>query len=71
MAVFEDEGRGIVDLGREGLVNRPCGCGVSFSPTPLVRLACGSMSTRSTRCSAKASEAARLMAVVVFPTPAF
>src|SRR5262245_40206963 len=40
-------------------------------PTPLVRFDCGSMSTRSTRCPARASEAPRLMAVVVFATPPF
>ena len=42
-----------------------------FWPTPLVRLPWGSTSTRRTRRSANASEAARLMVVVVFPTPPF
>src|SRR5690349_10813162 len=40
-------------------------------PTPLVRLPCGSTSTRRTRRSASAREAARLMVVVVLPTPPF
>ena len=43
----------------------------SRMPTPLVRLACGSTSTRRTRRSARASDAPRLMAVVVLPTPPF
>src|SRR5207245_9099074 len=40
-------------------------------PTPLVELACGSASTNRVFRSAVASEAARLTAVVVFPTPPF
>src|SRR5688572_9791782 len=40
-------------------------------PRPLDAFACGSMSTTSVRCSETASEAPRLMAVVVFPTPPF
>ena len=40
-------------------------------PSPEVELACGSQSTTKTRQSAAASEAARLIAVVVFPTPPF
>src|SRR3954469_6670606 len=42
-----------------------------FWPTPLVRLPWGSTSTRRTRRPAIASEAARLMVVVVLPTPPF
>src|SRR5215469_4207935 len=40
-------------------------------PTPLVAFDCGSQSTSSVFSFAEASEAARLMAVVVFPTPPF
>src|SRR3989442_10893691 len=40
-------------------------------PTPLVEFACGSASTSSVLRSAVASDAARLTAVVVFPTPPF
>lgn len=42
-----------------------------FDPTPLVRLPWGSTSTRRTFCPAMASDVARLMAVVVLPTPPF
>src|SRR5215213_2910344 len=49
----------------------PAGPDCPRRPTPLVRLACGSMSTSSTFWSAKASDAARLIVVVVFPTPPF
>jgi len=41
------------------------------TPRPLVQLAWASVSTTRTRISAIASAAARLMAVVVFPTPPF
>ena len=41
------------------------------SPTPLVALDCGSQSTSKVFTSAAANEEARLMAVVVFPTPPF
>src|SRR5450759_946554 len=41
------------------------------TPRPLVALPWGSESTTSTRISVAASDAARLMAVVVFPTPPF
>src|SRR6476661_1637115 len=40
-------------------------------PTPLVAFPWGSASRRRVRRSAMASEAARLTAVVVFPTPPF
>src|SRR6266849_5028113 len=40
-------------------------------PRPLVEFDCGSQSTRSVLTSATAREAARLMAVVVLPTPPF
>src|SRR6267378_6901314 len=40
-------------------------------PRPLVEFDCGSQSTSSVLTSAAASEAARLMAVVVLPTPPF
>src|SRR5689334_9257970 len=40
-------------------------------PTPVVALPCGSESISRTRKSLAASEAARLIAVVVFPTPPF
>ena len=40
-------------------------------PSPDVALACGSMSTTSTRWPACASDAARLTVVVVLPTPPF
>src|ERR1700687_4443174 len=40
-------------------------------PRPLVEFDCGSQSTRSVLTSAAAREAARLMAVVVLPTPPF
>ena len=40
-------------------------------PSPLEALACGSASTTKTVFSNVASEAARLMVVVVFPTPPF
>ena len=42
-----------------------------LSPSPLPAFPWGSMSTRSTFRSAEARLAARLMAVVVFPTPPF
>ena len=41
------------------------------TPSPLEALACGSASTTSTVFSSVASEAARLMVVVVLPTPPF
>ena len=40
-------------------------------PIPEVALACGSVSTKRTRFSSEAKEAARLIAVVVLPTPPF
>src|ERR1035437_9638330 len=40
-------------------------------PRPLVEFDCGSQSTSNVLTSAAASEAARLMAVVVLPTPPF
>src|SRR6266478_4775752 len=40
-------------------------------PRPLVEFDCGSQSTSKVLTSAAASEAARLMAVVVLPTPPF
>src|SRR5271157_1397125 len=40
-------------------------------PSPLLEFDCGSQSTSSVLTSAAASEAARLMAVVVLPTPPF
>src|SRR5690606_25197342 len=40
-------------------------------PAPEVALPCGSASTRRTFLPARARPAARLMAVVVFPTPPF
>src|SRR5207247_7717586 len=40
-------------------------------PRPAVRLACGSMSTHRTRKPSSASAPARLIAVVVLPTPPF
>ena len=49
----------------------PAGAAWPLSPTPLVRFDWGSTSTRRTRRSAMAREDARLMAVVVFPTPPF
>ena len=42
-----------------------------MTPRPLVELPCGSESTSRIRISLAAREAARLMAVVVFPTPPF
>src|ERR1039457_6195004 len=45
--------------------------GVFTRPRPLVEFDCGSQSTSSVLTSAAASEAARLMAVVVLPTPPF
>src|SRR5271166_3550839 len=45
--------------------------GVFTNPSPLVEFDCGSQSTSSVLTSAAASEAARLMAVVVLPTPPF
>src|SRR5271167_2576021 len=41
------------------------------SPRPLEEFDCGSQSTNNVLTSAAASEAARLMAVVVLPTPPF
>src|SRR5690606_37309206 len=41
------------------------------TPSPLVALPCGSMSTTGVRRSATARHAPRLIAVVVFPTPPF
>src|SRR5688572_8917191 len=41
------------------------------TPQPIVALPCGSRSISSTRRCVAASEAARLTAVVVFPTPPF
>ena len=43
----------------------------SVTPRPEVAFACGSRSTRRTRRSQAATEAPRLMAVVVLPTPPF
>ena len=40
-------------------------------PIPLVELPCGSTSITSTFCLYSAMQAARLTAVVVFPTPPF
>src|SRR6185295_15035547 len=40
-------------------------------PMPEVAFPCGSASTRRTRCPQEAITAARLTAVVVFPTPPF
>ena len=40
-------------------------------PQPMVALPCGSMSMSSTRRCVAASDAARLTAVVVLPTPPF
>src|SRR5438067_13942719 len=45
--------------------------GLRANPSPLVVLACGSQSTSSTGTSAAARDAAKLMAVVVLPTPPF
>src|SRR5438067_1489523 len=45
--------------------------GLRANPSPLVVLACGSQSTSSTGTSAAAKDAAKLMAVVVLPTPPF
>src|SRR5258706_4238317 len=45
--------------------------GLFTRPRPLVEFDCGSQSTSSVLTSAAASEAARLMAVVVLPTPPF
>src|SRR6266403_34765 len=45
--------------------------GFFTSPSPLVEFDCESQSTSRTGTSAAASEAARLMAVVVLPTPPF
>src|SRR5580698_10248807 len=45
--------------------------GSRAKPSPPVELACGSQSTSNTRHSAAASEAAKLIDVVVFPTPPF
>src|SRR6056297_1255785 len=41
------------------------------TPTPELEFPCGSMSITSVRCSATASDAPRLIAVVVLPTPPF
>ena len=61
---------GLFRLDNEGKIV-PAVAECPFNPTPLVRLACGSMSTSSTRCAARAREAPTLMAVVVLPTPPF
>src|SRR5271163_1894600 len=45
--------------------------GFLTKPRPLLEFDCGSQSTNSVLTSAAASEAARLMAVVVLPTPPF
>src|ERR1700687_5819118 len=45
--------------------------GFFTKPSPLVEFDCGSQSTSRVLTSAAASEAARLMAVVVLPTPPF
>src|SRR5260370_23974312 len=45
--------------------------GFSTRPRPVVEFDCGSQSTSSVLTSAAAREAARLMAVVVLPTPPF
>src|ERR1039457_2398165 len=45
--------------------------GFFVKPRPLVEFDCGSQSTSNVLTSAAASEAARLMAVVVLPTPPF
>ena len=41
------------------------------NPNPLLEFDCGSQSINRTRISAAAKEAAKLIAVVVFPTPPF
>src|SRR3989442_1363846 len=51
-------------------VKRPSDGGRSMT-TPLVEFACGSASTSNVFRSAVASDAARLTAVVVLPTPPF
>src|SRR5258708_1696017 len=51
--------------------NVPPGPALPFSPTPLDRFPCGSTSTSRTRRPASAREAARLIVVVVLPTPPF
>ena len=44
---------------------------LSLASTLLLAWACGSRSTRSTRCPAAARKTARLTDVVVLPTPPF
>jgi len=50
------------------MVGRPWCLG---TPRPVVELPCGSQSASRTRISLTAREAARLIAVVVLPTPPF
>ena len=61
-------GRGAPGGARRLYISPP---GFGFSPRPFVEEACGSMSIKSVDRSAIASAAARLTAVVVFPTPPF
>ena len=56
---------------REGRHRGWAGPGSLATPRPVVALPCGSESMTRTRKSLAAKEAARLMAVVVFPTPPF
>ncbi len=57
---------------RGGAPDRGCCDRVDFStPRPVVELPCGSESTSRTRNSEAARAAARLIEVVVFPTPPF
>ena len=71
MPVGSTNWRGIAIGASERVVDGAGRRRLPFRPTPLVRLAWGSMSTSRTCWSARASEAARLMAVVVLPTPPF
>ena len=57
---------------RPPALRRPCSSHAALSmPLPIVALPCGSRSMSRTRCPCAARLAARLTAVVVFPTPPF
>jgi len=67
----KNEGGRVVDVGGERLVDGARRRGLPLQSDPAGQVRRGSMSTSNTRWSARASDAARLMAVVVFPTPPF
>ena len=60
-----------VSASQQGFVDGAGSARCAFDPSPLVRLPCGSTSTSRTFLPASARDVARLIAVVVLPTPPF